>query len=96
MNAMTLKEKVEAALTASLNPEFMDLDDDDGIFGYVVAAKFQRMTALNRQKLIHQALRAAPHQLLLKELRQVVFISTLTPAEAAAKGLTPVVLPEAK
>lgn len=86
---MELKEKVEAALNAALSPAFMDLDNDDGIFGFVVAAKFQRMTALKRQRLIHQALRTEPHQLLPAELRQVVFISTLTPAEAASKGLTP-------
>ena len=85
---MALKKKLEAALRHSLAPELIDLVDEDGITGYVVSTKFQRMTALNRQKLIQRSLCDAPHPLLPGELRRVLLIVPLTPAEARSYGLS--------
>lgn len=84
---MALKKKLEAALRHSLAPDLIDLVDEDGITGYVVSTKFQRMTALNRQKLIQRSLCEAPHPLLPAELRRVLLIVPLTPMEAKSYGL---------
>lgn len=84
---MALKKKLEAALKHSLAPDLIDLVDEDGITGYVVSSKFQRMTALNRQKLIQRSLCDALHPLLPAELRRVLLIVPLTPMEAKSYGL---------
>ena len=84
---MALKKKLEAALKHMLAPDLIDLVDDDGVTGYVVSSKFQRMNALNRQKLVQKSLCGAPRPLLPAELRRVLLIVPLTPAEARSYGL---------
>jgi hypothetical protein len=83
---MDLKEKVTEALRQSLHPERIQLRDDDGISGFVVSAQFQRMPALERQTLIHKALNGPSVPLTRAELRQVLAIAGLTPAEYEALG----------
>ncbi len=55
-----LKEKVEEALNQQLHPDHVQLEDDDGICGIVVAARFRGMSALNRQTVIERALPSRP------------------------------------
>jgi hypothetical protein len=81
-----LKEKVAEALRRHLGPDHVHLEDDDGISGFVVAAQFHGMPALERQTLIHNALRGPSVKFTKAELRQVLAIAALTPAEYEALG----------
>jgi acid stress-induced BolA-like protein IbaG/YrbA len=78
-----LKEKVAEALKQRLHPDHVQLDDDDGISGIVVASQFRGMSALDRQIAIDEALRSATPRLSKPELRQVLAIAALTPVEFA-------------
>ena len=83
---MDLKEKVTKALNGQLNPDRIQLEDDGGISGFVVSKKFDRMPALDRQTLIDKALRGSKIKFTKAELRSVLAIAGLTPAEFAALG----------
>lgn len=80
---MDLKEKVTEALKQQLHPDHVQLDDDDGISGIVVASRFRGMSALDRQIAIDEALHAATPKFSKPELRQVLAIAALTPIEFA-------------
>jgi acid stress-induced BolA-like protein IbaG/YrbA len=81
-----LKEKVEVALKRYIGPERIQLNDDDGIFGFVVSARFRGMSAIDRQTLIDNALRDPAAKFTKPELRQVLAIAALTPAEFEVRG----------
>jgi stress-induced morphogen len=81
-----LKEKVTKALRQYLHPDHIELEDDGGISGFVVSPQFHRLPSLERQKLIHNALRDASSKLTKAELREVLAIAALTPAEYEALG----------
>jgi len=76
-----LKEKVEAALKGAIDAARIRLEDDDGISGFVVSSAFRGMSALDRQTLIDKALRNSAVKLTKPELRQILAIAALTPAE---------------
>jgi acid stress-induced BolA-like protein IbaG/YrbA len=76
-----LKEKVEAAIKAAVTAARIRLDDDGGISGFVVSADFRGMSPLDRQTLIDKALRNSSVKLTKSELRQILAIAALTPAE---------------
>jgi stress-induced morphogen len=76
-----LKEKIESALKAAVTATRIRLEDDDGISGFVVSSDFRGMTALDRQILIEKALRHSSVRLTKPELRQILAIAALTPAE---------------
>ena len=86
---MDLKQKVTEALRRALHPDRIQLEDDDGISGIVVAAQFRRMPSLERQLLIHNALRGSSLKFTKAEIRQVLAIAGLTPAEYEALGYQP-------
>jgi acid stress-induced BolA-like protein IbaG/YrbA len=81
-----LKEKVTQALRRALRPDHVRLEDDGGISGFVVSAQFERMTSLERQKLIDKALRESSVKLTKMELRQILAVAGLTPVEYEALG----------
>ena len=83
---MDLKEKVAQALDRFFEPDHIRLLNDDGVYGYVVSSRFQKMAALDRAKLIDQALRKSSPKLTKAELREVMAIAALTPVEYAALG----------
>ena len=83
---MELKEKVTQALRRHLHPDHIHLEDDDGISGLVVSTQFLRMPSLERQMLIDNALRNSPVKLTKAELRHILAIAGLTPAEYEALG----------
>ncbi len=83
---MDLKEKVTEALRLSLHPDHIELEDDDGISGVVVSAEFQTMSSLDRQKIIDGALRHTSVRLSKSEMRNILAIAGLTPAEYEAIG----------
>jgi stress-induced morphogen len=78
---MDLKEKIENALKGAITAARIRLQDDDGISGFVVSSDFRGMTALDRQTLIEKALRRSAAKLTKPELRQILAIAALTPAE---------------
>ena len=49
---MEVKDKVAKALSQSLEDAYISLEDDDGISGFVVSARFNDMPTLDRQGLI--------------------------------------------
>lgn len=78
---MDLKEKVETALKGAVTATRIRLEDEDGISGFVVSADFRGMSPLDRQTLIDKALRNSAVRLTKPELRQILAIAALTPAE---------------
>ncbi|MEX2120405.1 MAG: hypothetical protein WD847_12485 [Pirellulales bacterium] len=83
---MDVKEKIIKALAKSLRIDYIRLEDDDGISGYVVSSQFKDMPTLARQELIDDALGNAPDPLAPDERRQVLMIAGLTPIEYEAVG----------
>jgi stress-induced morphogen len=78
------KERVAAALRENLHPEHISLSEGhDGIYGRLVTTQFQRVPAIERQRLIDKALRCSSVKFTEAELRQVRFIAAFTPAELA-------------
>lgn len=78
---MDLKEKVIVALKSAIVDAWLRLQDDDGISGIVVSAKFIGMSPLDRQKLIDRALRNSAVEFSKQERRNILAIAALTPAE---------------
>lgn len=83
---MDLKDKVIIALQKPLNADYIRLEDDDGISGFVVSKQFEEMSTLDRQQLIDKALRKADDQLSKEEQRQILMIAGLTPLEYESVG----------
>jgi hypothetical protein len=83
---MELADKVVMALHKSLKAEYIRLEDDDGISGFVVSPQFEKLSSLDRQQLIDEALRAAADLLTEKERRQVLMIAGITPLEYESVG----------
>jgi acid stress-induced BolA-like protein IbaG/YrbA len=83
---MDLKEKIKRALLQHFKAEFVRLEDDEGISGFVVARQFKGISALDRQEMIDKALSKVPQPLSKEERRQVLMIAALTPAEYDAVG----------
>jgi len=81
---MDLKEKILTAFRRTLQPEYVHLDDDKGISGFVVSGTFFGMPALDRQTRIEEILKESP--LGLEERRQILMIAGLTPEEYDAVG----------
>lgn len=78
---MGLKEKVTEALRPALEYERIQLDDENGIIGYVVSSRFRGMTPIDRQILIEKILRDSPVRFTKAELRKILLIAAFTPAE---------------
>ncbi len=83
---MDLRAKVEKTLKQAFPVENILLDDDQGISGIVVSKQFRGISALDRQKTIHHALRDSPLKFTKAEKRRILAIAALTPAEFAALG----------
>lgn len=83
---MGIAEKIVSALQKPLVAEYIRLDDDDGVSGFVVSPRFENMSNLDRQKLIDDALNHAPDPLSKEEQRQVLMIAGLTPLEYESVG----------
>jgi stress-induced morphogen len=76
-----LKEEVEIALKGAITATRIRLEEDDGISGFVVSSDFRGKSALDRQTMVDKALRNAAVKLTKPELRQILAIAALTPAE---------------
>ena len=83
---MGLPEKITDALQAPLRSEYIRLEDDDGISGFVVSREFEGMSTLDRQQLIDQTLQNASEPLSPEEQRQILVIAALTPVEFETVG----------
>lgn len=82
---MDLKEKITKALFQTFEPEYLRLEDDDGISGFVVSRYFKEMPAIDRQARIEQTLQNAP--LAREERRRILMIAGITPEEYDAVGV---------
>jgi hypothetical protein len=82
---MDLRDKVISVLVQALEPEYVRLENDEGLSGFVVSRRFEGMPSLDRQEKIEEALRGA--SLAPEERRQVIMIAGLTPAEYDAAGI---------
>src|SRR2546423_15561032 len=80
---MDLREKVTDALLKGLNAEYVRLEQEDGISGFVVSPKFKDMETLDRQGLIEKVLGKV---LTAEEMRQVLMIAGLTREEYETVG----------
>ncbi len=83
---MGVKDKIITALSRFLDIEYIRLEEEDGISGFVVSPSFQGMSSMNRQELIDRALDEGGDALTPKERRQVLMIATLTPVEYQSVG----------
>jgi hypothetical protein len=78
---MDLVEKVKRALSAEIDVERFDIEDDGGIIGYVVSKDFEGLNSFERQTLIHKALRNGRQALNRTEVKRIGAIASLTPVE---------------
>ena len=76
---MDLKEKIVAALSSSLPVQYIRLEEDGDISGFVISPQFNGMTSLERQRVIDEALTRASPPITAKERRRVLMIAGLTP-----------------
>jgi len=81
---MDIKDKIISTLFHALKPEYVRLEDDDGISGFVVSSQFEGMSTLDRQGKIEHALQNA--SLTQKDRRRVLMIAGLTPGEYESVG----------
>lgn len=61
--------------------ERFDIEDDEGIIGFVVSKQFEGLTSIERQTLIHRALRSGSQALSRAEVKRIGAIASLTPVE---------------
>jgi acid stress-induced BolA-like protein IbaG/YrbA len=78
---MDLKEKVEDAVKRCVHADQIRLEDDEGVYGFVVSPQFRSMSAIDRQTLIYDALHGSSVKFSKRELRRGLAIAALTPAE---------------
>lgn len=83
---MAIKDKIINALFRALKAEYIRLEDDDGISGYVVSRQFEGMSTLDRQRLIDSALDNASDTLSPDERNRILMIAGLTPLEYQSVG----------
>ena len=83
---MDLKDKIVNALRDQFKVDYVRLEDDGGISGFVVSPQFKGVSTLDRQGRIDEALSKAADPLSPDERRRVVMIAGLTPAEYEAVG----------
>ena len=76
---MVLTDKIISALRRPLKAEYIHLDDDDGISGFVVSREFEKLSMLDRQRLIDDALSNASASLSKDEQRRILMIAGVTP-----------------
>ena len=75
---MDLADKIVNALRESMTVEYIRLDTDDDISGFVVSPRFRDLDSLDRQTLIDSVL---DKSLSPQEHRQVLMIAAVTPEE---------------
>lgn len=83
---MDVRDKIKQAISAVVPLKQVQLYDDDGITGYIVSEAFDGTTSLERQELLHKTLQARGSGLTRSEIRQIIFIATLSPIEYRALG----------
>lgn len=83
---MGIWKQVSEALYKNLECEFVLRADDDPITAVAVSERFDGVSAFDRQVMIEEALAKAPHPLSPEELRKVLMIAALTPAEYFSAG----------
>ncbi len=83
---MDIQAKIISALSESMKVDYIRLENDDGITGFVVSPDFKRLSSLDRIDLIDQALIKSTIPLSPQEQRQVFMIAGLSPEEYDVVG----------
>ena len=83
---MGLIDRIISALQTPLGAEYIRLDDDDGISGFVISSRFENMSNLDRQQLIDDALHNAADPISAEEQRRILMIAGITPLEYESVG----------
>jgi acid stress-induced BolA-like protein IbaG/YrbA len=83
---MELKNKIMTALSRFLKIEYIRLEGDGEISGFVVSPTFQGMSSMDRQELIDKALYGCADALTPQERHRVLMIAGLTPQEYQSVG----------
>lgn len=83
---MEINNKIIRAMSDFLEVEYIRLDEEDRISGYVVSPTFQGISSIARQEMIDKALTTGPHALTPQERRRVLMIAALTPLEYISVG----------
>ncbi|WP_165220128.1 hypothetical protein [Aquisphaera insulae] len=86
---MGVSEKIVETLSRAIPVDYIRVEDDDGVSGFVISKKFRDMSMLDRQRLIADALDGSSSPLNARERRSVLMIAGLTPEEYEVVG-TPI------
>ncbi len=78
---MDIRDKIVKSFSETLDVQYVRLEDDDGISGFVVSPRFQGVSTMDRQGMIEDALSNASVPLTTAEKRQILMIAGLTPDE---------------
>lgn len=81
---MDLEGRIEEALIAKLDCEYVQLQDEEGITGVAVSTRFEGVPAIERQRMIDEALGHGAFS--REEARRVLMIAAMTPTEYHAVG----------
>ena len=83
---MDVRAKIVNLLSESFKVDYVRLEEDDGISGFVVSPEFLGVSSLDRQRMIETALRQRANPLTPQENRQILMIAALTPVEYDSVG----------
>jgi hypothetical protein len=78
-----IKDRIANALREALKAEFVRLQDEDGVSGFVVSPRFEGLSSIDRQGRIEEILARSLTQ---QDRRRVLMIAGLTPVEYQAVG----------
>ena len=84
---MDIREKVLKALRERIDVDYVRLEVDGRLTGFVVSPRFENMPTMDRQILIDEALDKASIPFTPEERRQILMIAALTPTEYSAVGV---------
>lgn len=84
---MDIRDQILKALTKRFTIDYARLDNGERVSGFVVSPQFRTLSALDRQRLIDDALNQASELLPQEQRRRILMIAALTPEEYAAVGV---------
>jgi len=84
---MDVRDKIIKALSEAFKVDYVRLEDEEGISGFLVSPQFKEMATMDRQLAIDEALDKASDPLTTEERRRVLMIAALSPVEYDAVGL---------
>ena len=83
---MEVKDEIVNVLQKTLRAEYIRLDDDDGISGFIVSRDFEGMPTLERQQLIDKMLHDFKKTQVNEGQSPILMIAGITPSEYESVG----------